>query len=72
MKIVLYSTGCPHCTVLEKVLIKKGIKYSLVSDEDEISKCGILSIPTLEVDGKRMDYPNAFRFIKNMSKSLGE
>lgn len=71
MDVILYSTNCPHCVVLKKGLDKNKINYRLISDEDEIIKLGISSIPTLEVDGKRMDYPEAFNFVKNFAKHGG-
>lgn len=68
MDVILYSTNCPRCVVLKKGLDKNNIKYEVVSDEDEIVELGISSIPVLEVDGKRMEYPEAFNFIKNFTK----
>lgn len=56
MKIVLYSTGCPQCTVLEKKLAEKGINYDLCEDIDTMTNMGIKKVPMLEVDGELMEF----------------
>ena len=58
--ITLYSTGCPRCIQLEAALKAKKIKYTKVSDEDEIMAKGFMSIPVLDIDGKIMYFPEAF------------
>lgn len=62
-KIVLYSTGCPKCTVLKKKLDKKGIAYSENSSVDEMVKLDITTVPVLSVDGERMDFSNAIKWV---------
>ena len=66
--IVLYSTGCPKCKVLEKGLEAKNVAYTLIEDEDEIVKQGFSAVPVLVVDDKVMHYPEAFRFLKQYKK----
>ena len=48
--IILYTTHCPRCKVLETKLKNKGLNYSVVDDENEITNLGILSVPVLNVD----------------------
>ncbi len=50
MKVVLYTTHCPACSVLERKLDKAGIKYDMVEDPNEIIKLGFYSAPVLTVD----------------------
>lgn len=57
--VVLYSTGCPKCMVLEKKLEKKGIEYTVVEDVETISSMGYVSVPLLEVEGKVMEFAEA-------------
>lgn len=57
--VVLYSTGCPKCMVLEKKLEKKGITYETVDDAETISSMGYVSVPLLDVDGKIMEFADA-------------
>ena len=66
MKIVLYSTGCPRCNVLETKLKNKGIDFEEVNDEDiMINKC-FDTVPILEVDGNYMDFGKANEFINSL------
>lgn len=57
--VVLYSTGCPKCMVLEKKLEKKGIEYTVVEDVETINSTGYASVPLLEVEGKVMEFVEA-------------
>jgi len=63
MGIVLYSTNCPKCKVLETKLKQKGIEYELNTNQDEMINKGFLSIPVLEVDGNTMDFLQANKWI---------
>ena len=64
--IVLYSTGCPKCTILKKKLDEKGIPYALnTSIKDMLSK-GYMQIPVLDVDGKVMSFTEANEWINDM------
>lgn len=68
--IVLYSTGCPKCTVLKKKLDEKGIPYGLnTSVKDMLSK-GFLQIPVLDVDGVIMDFTAANEWINNLEEEM--
>lgn len=66
--IVLYSTGCPNCIVLEKKLVREGIDFSLSNDIDKLIEKGYQSAPILEVDGNFMEYKQAIDWIKNRGK----
>lgn len=37
MNVVMYSTNCPKCRVLEMKLKAKGIYHSVVTDVDEMT-----------------------------------
>lgn len=64
MDVILYSTNCPKCKVLEKKLDSTGINYKIVTDEDLMISKGFTSAPMLEVDGLLMDFGNAVRWAK--------
>ena len=66
LKIVLYTTGCPKCKVLEKKLGLKNIQYSIVTDEEEIRSMGFLSLPMLSVDDKVMPFAEAVGWINGV------
>lgn len=61
--IILYSTHCPKCRMLEAQLRKKGINFELVTDVDVMLKKGMSSAPMLEVDGELKDYVKATKWI---------
>lgn len=67
--IVLYSTDCPRCKVLEKKLGQKNIDFVINKNTDDImsvaNKTGFISAPLLEVDGQVMGFEQANQFINN-------
>lgn len=69
--IVLHSTNCPRCIILEKKLKEKGVEFSLNQDIDRMQELGILSAPTLEIqdeDGsnKLLNYVEAIKYVNNL------
>ena len=70
MNIVVYTTDCPKCRVLEAKLSKAGLEYSAVRDMDTILKTaekeGFQSAPFMEVDGKFYDFTSAIKLISNL------
>lgn len=63
MKVVLYTTHCPKCSVLEKKLSAKNINYLEVTDVEIMTKKGFDAVPILEVDGITMDFKAANTWI---------
>lgn len=63
MNIVLYSTNCPKCIVLEKKLTQKGIEFEVINDVKAIRKLGYLTAPLLEVNGNVMDFTKANEWV---------
>ena len=61
--IVLYSTHCPRCNVLEKKLNNKKIKYDIIDDENEIIKLGIDIVPMLKVNDELMNFGQAVKWV---------
>ena len=66
MRIVLFSTGCPKCKVLEKKLLQKNMVYEEVNDVDVMTEKGFMSVPMLEVDGEVMDFKAASDWINTI------
>ena len=60
---ILYTTDCPRCRVIKAKLNKADIRYSTVTSVDEMVGLGINEVPVLEVDGRRMGFSEALRFI---------
>ena len=63
MTVVLYSTGCPKCKVLEKKMEQKSIPFRIEDDVDLMIDKGFTSLPVLEVDGKEMDFISAVKWV---------
>lgn len=66
MKVILYSTHCPKCMVLEKKLQQKNISYEEINDIEAIRKKGYLTVPLLEVDGEIMDFKAAVDWVNSI------
>lgn len=65
-KIILYSTHCPKCTILEKKLKDKGVIYDEVNDADYMVNLGFTEVPMLVVNDRIMGFNEAVKWI--MSK----
>lgn len=63
ISIVLYSTGCPKCSILKKKLEEKQIPYDTVTDVKEMLALGINEVPVLSVNGELMSFPNAVKWV---------
>lgn len=62
--VILYSTNCPRCRIIEKKLQDKGIEFELFNDVDVMIAKGFKEAPKLEVDGVVMDFKEANEWIK--------
>ena len=67
-QIILYSTHCPKCRVLEQKLKMKNIEYKEVNDIEVMEKKGFMTVPMLEVDGKVMNFKEANDWINNLQE----
>ena len=61
--IILYSTNCPKCKVLEQKLKSKNIEYIEFTDVNKMIEMGFSVMPMLEVDGVIMDFGTANKWI---------
>lgn len=66
MDIILYTTKCPLCLRLEKVLIDKKIKYKTFSDVEKMIKLGLKNVPVLQVNGKIMNLKEAIDWLDKL------
>ena len=65
MKVVLYTTHCPRCNVLEQKLKAKTIEYEEITDVNLIEEKGFKQVPVLVVDDEVMDFVTANSWINN-------
>lgn len=61
--VILYTTGCPRCHVLETKLKQKNIEYAECNDVEEMERKGISSVPCLSVDGEILDFGSAVKWV---------
>lgn len=66
--VILYSTKCSKCNVLEKKLKQKNISYTEVNDVGVMKEKGYLSAPVLEIDGVDMDFKTANDWINSQEE----
>jgi len=66
MKVVLYTTFCPKCKVLEKKLHDKDVVYEEITDVDIMTEKGFRTVPMLEVDGEVMDFSKAAEWVNTL------
>lgn len=66
MELILYTTDCPKCKVLEKKLKAKNVLYDVVKDVTLMQSLGIFSSPCLSVDGKIFDFQRSINWINEV------
>ena len=66
MKLVLYTTHCPKCKVIESKLNAKKIEFDIVDDKSTLREMGIVSVPVLEADGKKMSFLEANKYVNSL------
>ena len=64
-EIVLYSTGCPKCKILESKLQEKGVYYTKNTSVDEMVKLGFTAVPMLKVGEKVLNFGEAVKWVNS-------
>ena len=68
MKVILYTTHCPLCFVIQSKLSSKNINFSEVTDIEKIKEASPDgTVPILEVKGKRMVFKEALEWINGVN-----
>ena len=63
--VIMYTTHCPQCKILEKMLNDKKIEYTQITDIDIMKSKGIQSVPYLEVEGELKNFKESMEWIRN-------
>lgn len=63
--VTMYTTHCPQCKVLEKMLNDRKIEYTQVTDISTMKSKGIQSVPYLEVDGELKNFKESMEWVRN-------
>lgn len=69
MNIILYSTGCPQCNILKNKLKTKGITFIENTDREQMLSMNFVRVPVLEVNGKRMEFAEANKWINEQESN---
>lgn len=70
--VILYSTGCPKCEILESKLKRSKITYDVVKDKNEMIKNGFKNVPVLKVNNEFLDYYEANNLVNSWISNTGE
>lgn len=74
-EIILYTTHCPKCNVLEAKLKEKNISYSVCEDVKVMRKKGFLSAPVLSIKNDHsqyLDFMGAIQWLRDYDDSKGD
>lgn len=63
--IILYTTHCPQCQLLEARLKEKKIQYDVCTNQDLMIEKGFRSVPVLEVNGEALTFASAMKWVAN-------
>lgn len=63
--IILYTTGCPRCTVLKKKLDEKGVEYEQNTNTEDMLAVGIDEVPVLKVNDKLLNFAEAVKWVSS-------
>lgn len=64
-EIILYSTGCPKCKILEQKLQNKGVYYTKNTSVDEMLQLGFNTSPMLKVENNYLNFSDACKWVNN-------
>ena len=64
--VVLYSTGCPRCKVLETKLKQKNVEYIECSDIRELERKNITTVPCLGIEGEILDFGASVKWVNSL------
>ena len=68
MKVVLYTTGCPMCTLVKSKLDEAGIPYEIETDQNKMLSLGFRSVPILQVEDQMLKSAEAIKWIEGEMK----
>lgn len=64
--MILYSTGCPRCKVLEEKLKQKQINFEINNNTEEMLKLNITNVPVLKIEDKLLDFVDAVKYVNSL------
>lgn len=67
LKVILYTTHCPKCEILEKKLNERNISFEKITDVNLMLEKGFTNVPMLSVDDTIMDFNEANKWISEQN-----
>lgn len=67
--LVLYTTDCPKCKIIERFLSKLGLYYKIERRIELMQIKGYTSAPVLEVNGKPLFFSEALEYLRGINES---
>ena len=64
MNVILYTTNCPKCRVLEAKLKQSNIEFEINNNVELMIEKGFTTAPVLEVDGVAYGFKDAVEWVK--------
>ncbi len=65
-EIVLYTTHCPKCRVLETKLRRKNIPFQECTDVEVMKSLGLQTAPHLKAADRLMDFAEANAYVNSL------
>lgn len=64
--VTLYTNHCRKCEILTAKLKEKNVDFKVIDDEQWLAANGYDFMPVLEVDGKKLLYMDAVKYVNNL------
>lgn len=65
--MILYTTNsCPLCKVAKAKLSSAGIIFESCTDEKIMEEKGIINVPVLEKDGKKLNFNEIIKMVQEV------
>ena len=68
MKVILYTTHCPKCEILESKLKNKNVAYEINDDVEQMLSLGISEVPQLKIENKIFNFGEAVRWVNELKE----
>lgn len=69
MSVVLYTTHCPKCTVLQKKLDQSNISYEVCDNIDDMIELGYQTAPLLKVEDRIYKFKEAVDWVNKQMEA---
>ncbi len=64
--VKLYTNHCRKCEILTAKLKEKNVDFEIEDNNEILVSLGFDFMPVLEVDGSRLDYGDAVKYVNSL------